>query len=80
MGGPERPPKPPGCSERPGEAVALLCFTRRTGGVSSVYRLLQRLLRSPHEARDFDDAFQLAPLFVDREGVAVVGAGEAALR
>src|SRR5262245_17287740 len=35
---------------------------------------------APDVARDFDHALELAPLLVDRERVAVVRAGEAALR
>ena len=35
-GAPKGPPIPPGCSERPGEAVALLCFTRRSAGATLV--------------------------------------------
>jgi hypothetical protein len=37
------------------------------------------LSRAPHEARDLDHALELAPLLVLAEGVAVMGAGEAAL-
>ena len=74
-GAPKGPPIPPGVRSGPAKPWPLLCSCSAVGRCDS--RLLRPLLTP--DVGDLDDALELSPLLVLGEGVAVVGAGEAAL-